>query len=101
MATFQRSAVSFRRQGSSGIVWDDKYISGEDGKIELRDQLRPCQSVRETSVSSIPQPASCPRSLSTPAIGKVFPPSFLEKPPVDQKSKSEKKKPWSLNMKKA
>ncbi|KAJ4847725.1 hypothetical protein Tsubulata_049321 [Turnera subulata] len=29
MAGLQRSAVSFRRQGSSGLVWDDKLISGE------------------------------------------------------------------------
>ncbi|XP_051152921.1 MAPK kinase substrate protein At1g80180-like [Andrographis paniculata] len=29
MAGLQRSAVSFRRQGSSGIVWDDKFLSGE------------------------------------------------------------------------
>ncbi|KAE8680810.1 protein UNUSUAL FLORAL ORGANS-like [Hibiscus syriacus] len=27
MAGLQRSAVSFRRQGSSGIVWDDKFLS--------------------------------------------------------------------------
>ncbi|KAL3840951.1 hypothetical protein ACJIZ3_025542 [Penstemon smallii] len=25
----QRSAVSFRRQGSSGLIWDDKFFSGE------------------------------------------------------------------------
>ncbi|GER48413.1 zinc knuckle (CCHC-type) family protein [Striga asiatica] len=29
MAGLQRSAVSFRRQGSSGLVWDDKLLSGE------------------------------------------------------------------------
>ncbi|WMV35137.1 hypothetical protein MTR67_028522 [Solanum verrucosum] len=29
MAGLQRSAVSFRRQGSSGLIWDDKYLSGE------------------------------------------------------------------------
>ncbi|XP_073271511.1 uncharacterized protein At1g15400-like [Primulina huaijiensis] len=29
MAGLQRSEVSFRRQGSSGLVWDDKIISGE------------------------------------------------------------------------
>lgn len=27
MAGLQRSVVSFRRQGSSGVVWDDKFIS--------------------------------------------------------------------------
>ncbi|GAB2269479.1 hypothetical protein Dimus_004396 [Dionaea muscipula] len=29
MAELQRSAVSFRRQGSSGVVWDDRFLSGE------------------------------------------------------------------------
>ncbi|KAH7546422.1 hypothetical protein FEM48_Zijuj01G0199200 [Ziziphus jujuba var. spinosa] len=29
MAEFQRSTTSFRRQGSSGLVWDDKFITGE------------------------------------------------------------------------
>ncbi|CAK9329584.1 unnamed protein product, partial [Citrullus colocynthis] len=29
MAGLQRSAVSFRRQGSSGLVWDDRFFSGE------------------------------------------------------------------------
>ncbi|KAF3775036.1 hypothetical protein EJ110_NYTH51480 [Nymphaea thermarum] len=28
-AALQRSAVSFRRQGSSGLVWDDRFLSGE------------------------------------------------------------------------
>ncbi|XWS20407.1 hypothetical protein CRYUN_Cryun31cG0098500 [Craigia yunnanensis] len=27
MAGLQRSAVSFRRQGSSGFVWDDRFLS--------------------------------------------------------------------------
>ncbi|PHU15224.1 hypothetical protein BC332_16429 [Capsicum chinense] len=29
MAGLQRSVVSFRRQGSSGLTWDDKYLPGE------------------------------------------------------------------------
>ncbi|KAL9242427.1 hypothetical protein vseg_016422 [Gypsophila vaccaria] len=29
MAGLQRSAISFRRQGSSGLVWDDKLLSEE------------------------------------------------------------------------
>ncbi|KAG6426017.1 hypothetical protein SASPL_110230 [Salvia splendens] len=33
MAGLQRSAVSFRRQGSSGFVWDDKFLSGELNKL--------------------------------------------------------------------
>ncbi|KAK6248213.1 hypothetical protein QUC31_019778 [Theobroma cacao] len=67
MATLQRSAVSFRREGSSGSVWDDLYVLGEDGTVHYRDQLRPCQSTRERS-SSTPVPNACPRSMSTPAM---------------------------------
>ncbi|GMI93882.1 MAPK SUBSTRATES IN THE STOMATAL LINEAGE 1 [Hibiscus trionum] len=40
MAGLQRSAVSFRRQGSSGIVWDDKFLS------EL-SQMKPEQQQQE------------------------------------------------------
>ncbi|KAI4387444.1 hypothetical protein MLD38_005277 [Melastoma candidum] len=40
MAELQRSAASFRRQGSSGLVWEDKFLSrelmkpGDDVEIE-------------------------------------------------------------------
>lgn len=33
MAGLQRSVTSFRRQGSSGLVWDDKLVSGELVKL--------------------------------------------------------------------
>ncbi|XP_022979504.1 MAPK kinase substrate protein At1g80180-like [Cucurbita maxima] len=29
MEGLQRSEISFRRQGSSGLVWDDRFLSGE------------------------------------------------------------------------
>ncbi|KAI3877533.1 hypothetical protein MKX03_030643 [Papaver bracteatum] len=32
MEGLQRSAISFRRQGSSGLVWEDRFISGELNK---------------------------------------------------------------------
>lgn len=34
MAGLQRSAVSFRRQGSSGLVWDDKFLKELNQEIE-------------------------------------------------------------------
>ncbi|XP_075665317.1 uncharacterized protein At1g15400-like [Castanea sativa] len=37
MAGLQRSAVSFRRQGSSGLVWDDRFISEELNKVNQKD----------------------------------------------------------------
>lgn len=36
MEGLQRSEVSFRRQGSSGLVWDDKFLSGELKKISTK-----------------------------------------------------------------
>ncbi|RDX83710.1 MAPK kinase substrate protein, partial [Mucuna pruriens] len=49
MTELQRSVTSFRRQGSSGLVWDDKFIAGlqnqetkpnqnEQGSDEVRGQ---------------------------------------------------------------
>lgn len=51
MATLQRSAVSFRRQGSPGLVWDDKYVLGEDGTVQFRE-MRPWQSTRKPGSSA-------------------------------------------------
>ncbi|KAF2303860.1 hypothetical protein GH714_023914 [Hevea brasiliensis] len=74
MATLQRAKV-FRRQGSSGPVWDEKFLLVED-KVEYRE-LRPCQSASnivsmDCSGSSAAAPTSCPRSLSTPAMKQTF-----------------------------
>nr|GLL20502.1 uncharacterized protein At1g15400 [Ipomoea trifida]GMC58728.1 MAPK kinase substrate protein At1g80180-like [Ipomoea batatas]GMC65247.1 MAPK kinase substrate protein At1g80180-like [Ipomoea batatas] len=38
MEALPRSEVSFRRQGSSGLVWDDKLLSGELKKISTKDE---------------------------------------------------------------
>ncbi|KAM7253866.1 hypothetical protein ACFE04_031548 [Oxalis oulophora] len=48
MAGLQRSAVSFRRQGSSGVIWDDRFLSGELKKKDEHDrqQLRTQQDIK-------------------------------------------------------
>ncbi|KAJ7011607.1 hypothetical protein NC653_001888 [Populus alba x Populus x berolinensis] len=38
MAGLQRSDVSFRRQGSSGLIWDDRYISGELNQVNQKQE---------------------------------------------------------------
>ncbi|GAA0143761.1 hypothetical protein LIER_04369 [Lithospermum erythrorhizon] len=38
MGGLQRSEISFRRSGSSGLVWDDKVLSGELTKIATKTQ---------------------------------------------------------------
>ncbi|KAH0989602.1 hypothetical protein GBA52_001085 [Prunus armeniaca] len=41
-----RSASTFRRQGSSGLIWDDNLmLQREEGRAEFRE-LRPCQSAK-------------------------------------------------------
>ncbi|CAN4086376.1 unnamed protein product [Withania somnifera] len=35
MAGLQRSATSFRRQGSSGLVWDDKLLTASGELVQL------------------------------------------------------------------
>lgn len=79
MATLQRSSFSFRRQGSSGLVWDDKFINGEfrqryeeGGQDAEYRELRSCQSARpiglkELHGSFIAAPIVCSRSFSTTA----------------------------------
>ncbi|XP_022749711.1 uncharacterized protein At1g15400-like [Durio zibethinus] len=38
MSGLQRSTTSFRRQGSSGLVWDDKFLSGDLNQMKLNNQ---------------------------------------------------------------
>lgn len=38
MAGLQRSEISFRRQGSSGLVWDDKFLSSELSQLANPDK---------------------------------------------------------------
>ncbi|KAL5976949.1 hypothetical protein ACLOJK_021286 [Asimina triloba] len=39
MSGFQRSSVSFRRQGSSGLVWEDRFLSGDLNEMKKRTEL--------------------------------------------------------------
>ncbi|KAG6510704.1 uncharacterized protein At1g15400-like [Zingiber officinale] len=48
MATLQRSATTFRRSGSSGLVWNERFFSGELAKrpaAELSEPLRHKQAM--------------------------------------------------------
>ncbi|KAJ0031263.1 hypothetical protein Pint_12680 [Pistacia integerrima] len=46
MSSFQRSEVSFRRQGSSGLVWQDRFYSGDLNQMK-REQERKTEQPRE------------------------------------------------------
>ena len=52
MAGLQRSAVSFRRQGSSGFVWDDRFLSEEINKVANNNQTQQHQEHEKDKVET-------------------------------------------------
>lgn len=76
MEGLQRSEISFRRQGSSGLVWDDRFLSGE---LRRRDELDQDQE----KAAPGDDPAGLKPS-STPARGPAADPP----PPIDTLSRS-------------
>lgn len=73
MAGLQRSAVSFRRQGSSGLVWDDKLVSEELNKDH--DQIQDQKGAAQLNTRTTTTPITVQRSRSTGGYrtGKVSP----------------------------
>ncbi|KAG1335583.1 MAPK kinase substrate protein [Cocos nucifera] len=78
MAGLQRSVQTFRRSGSSGLVWDDRFFSGEMKKEEEGlefGELRQSQSVgsigmmkRSRSIGMQPfRTAHVPPSMDPPS----------------------------------
>ncbi|XP_028783253.1 uncharacterized protein At1g15400-like [Neltuma alba] len=55
MAGLQRSEVSFRRQGSSGLVWDDRFLSGELNKVNQKEDNndRPQQQHHNSEIKEL------------------------------------------------
>ncbi|KAL8152542.1 hypothetical protein V2J09_010302 [Rumex salicifolius] len=50
MAGLQRSAISFRRQGSSGSVWDDKFLSELEFTAQQEEKKRQQQQEQEENL---------------------------------------------------
>ncbi|XP_023530960.1 uncharacterized protein At1g15400-like [Cucurbita pepo subsp. pepo] len=94
MTGLQRSAVSFRRQGSSGLVWDDRFYSGElkptkrhyeehlqPDVVSLSKELRTCRSVGSTATSEGTRSSTVHRMevispSPTPSMGDPSSPKF-------------------------
>ncbi|KAM7493069.1 hypothetical protein LguiB_027678 [Lonicera macranthoides] len=116
MGSLQRSTKSFRRQGSSGSVWDDNLLSEEVKQLIKKEggELRPCHSIggmgmmmminSEDDIGANVGPTVYTRSLSAPATKDsssttatskmVAENGFVGacgKPPTSGKSKSGKK----------
>lgn len=49
MTTLQRSAISFRRQGSSGRIWSDQFISDPKNRAIHQNQEETCQQSGKNS----------------------------------------------------
>lgn len=72
MAGLQRSAISFRRQGSSGSVWDDKFLSElEFASQQEQQKQREQQQQQEQPDENLKQGSSTEaESLDTPTTAK-------------------------------
>ncbi|XAR67763.1 hypothetical protein NMG60_11002655 [Bertholletia excelsa] len=67
MAGLQRSAISFRRQGSSGLVWDDKFLSDELNQLaqQEEDSSKPQDQEQQEQDKEQMKPARAVGSAST------------------------------------
>ncbi|KAJ6704235.1 hypothetical protein OIU85_030084 [Salix viminalis] len=79
MAGLQRSAMSFRRQGSSGLVWDDKLISRELNRKQEQEEQEPQhdQKITDIKLENDVRPTS--KSSTTPSI-------TMERKPVQRRA---------------
>ncbi|GFY80919.1 hypothetical protein Acr_01g0007280 [Actinidia rufa] len=70
MDGLQRSVTSFRRQGSSGLVFDDKFLLGELNQVKPKDQRD-----EEKVGSREPRPSQTYRTVKdvSPAIDPPSP----------------------------
>ncbi|KAK7381596.1 hypothetical protein VNO80_00142 [Phaseolus coccineus] len=72
MAGLQRSAVSFRRQGSSGLIWDDKLVS-ELNNDQQQDPKAAAAAADNLNARTTPPPIQRTRSNGGYRTGKVSP----------------------------
>ncbi|KAF8042759.1 hypothetical protein BT93_A1173 [Corymbia citriodora subsp. variegata] len=92
MVALQRSVTSFRRQGSSGLVWDDDklILSGvpnpiqscgdEDGSDKI-DQRHLGQSQSAGTIGMMERSSSTVRAPAQPRRNAIVPSSDIEPPP--------------------
>ncbi|RRT64290.1 hypothetical protein B296_00024806 [Ensete ventricosum] len=82
MAGLQRSVTTFRRSGSSGVVWDERFFSGDLSRMrkeeaaaefsELRHSKSMASSIRRTTAGSRSTGAFC-ASFVSPGIDPPSP----------------------------
>ncbi|KAL3824309.1 hypothetical protein ACJIZ3_020338 [Penstemon smallii] len=67
MAGLQRSAVSFRRQGSSGSVWDDKFLAQLAAQAQKKEEDDNKSSQQEIKQEEIKQDVAAAAAVPVPA----------------------------------
>ncbi|CAA3027324.1 Hypothetical predicted protein [Olea europaea subsp. europaea] len=65
MAGLQRSAVSFRRQGSSGLVWEDKFLNELTQMANQKDETENKAQQEQQEVKEEPPPAAATPSRNS------------------------------------
>ncbi|PHU07833.1 hypothetical protein BC332_24322 [Capsicum chinense] len=71
-----RSEISFRRQGSSGLIWDDKLLSGELKKIDNN---------QDDNAKKKEKKSSEPRPIKSRATDNYMQPSIDPPSPKDER----------------
>ncbi|CAL9219215.1 unnamed protein product [Arabidopsis halleri] len=77
MTSLQRSAVSFRRQGSSGRIWSDQSILDQKNGSILQSQEQTCQQTGRNS-HDIEDKIPSRKSSSSSSSSSSPPPYFSE-----------------------
>ncbi|EOA31882.1 hypothetical protein CARUB_v10015109mg [Capsella rubella] len=75
MTSLQRSAVSFRRQGSSGRIWSDQFILDKKNGAILQSQEQTCEQSRRNNndlEDKIPSQKSSSSSSSSSPTSPYF-----------------------------
>ncbi|CAI9100183.1 OLC1v1037124C1 [Oldenlandia corymbosa var. corymbosa] len=98
MAGLQRSEMSFRRQGSSGLVWDDKFLSGELKKINTgtddnKDTDQQEDNRKAATKSSAYKTVNVAPSYDPPSPRVSGCCGMFGKPASSSSSKTQKRKP--------
>ncbi|KAK8654953.1 hypothetical protein V6N13_107548 [Hibiscus sabdariffa] len=88
----QRSTTSFRRQGSSGLIWEDKLVSGDLNQMKLNDHRSRSNGGDEKmypTTMKAPPPSLDPPSPKVSGCGLC---GVFGKPEAAKKRRSNKRK---------
>ncbi|GMI95135.1 MAPK SUBSTRATES IN THE STOMATAL LINEAGE 1 [Hibiscus trionum] len=89
----QRSTTSFRRQGSSGLIWDDKFLSEDLNQMSINNRRSRSNggdgNMYRTTMKAQPPPSFDPPSPKVSGCGLC---GGFGKPGAAKKRRSNKRK---------